>query len=124
MFVKEMLHHWETFRAQKSNPYALPETLGEIYHSYFERHYNRPKQFKPIRRVLELLVASLQPLTQKDIFNILRMKEVDLEEDYEFKDRMEELGHFLRYRENNTVTLYHLSLTEWLTSESNRKSPY
>ena len=124
LFVKEMIHHWETFRAQKSNPYALPETLGEIYHSYFERHYNRPEQFKPIRRVLELLVASLRPLSQKNIFNILRMKEVDLEEEYEFKDRMEELGHFLRYRENNTVTLYHLSLTEWLTSESNRKSPY
>ena len=124
LFVKEMLHHWETFRAQKSNPYALPETLGEIYYSYFERHYNRPEQFKPIRRVLELLVASVQPLSQKDIFNILRMKEVDLEEEYEFKDRMEELGHFLRYRENNTVTLYHLSLKEWLTSESNRKSPY
>ena len=124
LFVKEMLHHWETFRAQKSNPYALPETLGEIYLSYFERHYSRPEQFQPIRRVLELLVASLQPLSQKDIFKILRMKEVDLEEEYEFKDRMEELGHFLRYRENNTVTLYHLSLTEWLTSESNRKSPY
>ena len=124
LFVKEMLHHWETFRAQKSNPYALPETLGEIYHSYFERHYSRPEQFKPIRRVLELLVASVQPLSQKDIFNILRVKEVDLEEEYEFKDRMEELGHFLRYRENNTVTLYHLSLKEWLTSESNRKSPY
>ena len=124
LFVKEMLHHWETFRAQKSNPYALPETLGEIYYSYFERHYNRPEQFKPIRRVLELLVASVQPLSQKDIFNILRVKEVDLEEEYEFKDRMEELGHFLRYRENNTVTLYHLSLKEWLTSESNRKSPY
>ena len=124
LFVKEMLHHWETFRAQKSNPYALPETLGEIYHSYFERHYSRPEQFKPIRRVLELLVASFQPLSEKDIFNILRMKEVDLEEEYEFKDRMKELGHFLRYGENNTVTLYHLSLTEWLTSESNRKSPY
>ena len=124
LFVKEMLHHWETFRAQKSNPYALPETLGEIYHSYFERHYSRPEQFKPIRRVLELLVVSFQPLSEKEIFNILRMKEVDLEEEYEFKDRMKELGHFLRYRENNTVTLYHLSLTEWLTSESNRKSPY
>ena len=124
LFVKEMLHHWETFRAQKSNPYALPETLGEIYYSYFERHYNRPEQFKPIRRVLELLVASVQPLSQKDIFNILRVKEVDLEEEYEFKDRMEELGHFLRYTENNTVTLYHLSLKEWLTCESNRKSPY
>ena len=124
LFVKEMLHHWETFRAQKSNPYALPETLGEIYYSYFERHYNRLEQFKPIRRVLELLVASVQPLSQKDIFNILRVKEVDLEEEYEFKDRMEELGHFLRYTENNTVTLYHLSLKEWLTCESNRKSPY
>ena len=52
------------------------------------------------------------------------MKETNLEEDYDFKDRMKELGHFLRYGENDTVTLYHLSLTEWLTSDSNRNGPF
>ena len=124
LFVKEMLHHWETSKAGKGNPYALPETLGELYYSYFERLYHRREQFQPIRRVLELLVATFQPLSLKDIFDVLRTKEENLDEDYDFRDRIKDLGHFLRYGENDTVTLYHLSLTEWLTSESNRNGPF
>ena len=122
LFVKEMLHHWETSRAEKRDPYALPETLGDLYHSYFERLYSRKEQFRPIRRVLELLVATFQPLSLKGIYEVLKTKEENLEEEYEFKDRINGLGHFLRYGENDTVTLYHLSLTEWLTSESNKNS--
>ena len=124
LFVKEMLHHWETSRAEKSDPYALPETLGELYHSYFERLYRRPQQFIPIRRVLELLVATFHPLSRKEIFKVLKTKEKHLEEEYEFKNRMKELGHFIRYGENDTVTLYHLSLTEWLTSDNNKNGPF
>ena len=122
LFVKEMLHHWETSRAEKRDPYALPESLGDLYHSYFERLYSRKEQFRPIRRVLELLVATFQPLSLKEIYEVLKTKEENLEEEYEFKDRINGLGHFLRYGENDTVTLYHLSLTEWLTSESNKNS--
>jgi len=124
LFVKEMLHHWETSRVARSDPYALPETLGELYHSYFQRLYDRRVRFKPVRQVLELIVSTFQPLTPKDIFQILKIKETSLEEDYDFKDRMQELGHFLRYGENDTVTLYHLSLTEWLTSDSNRNGQF
>ena len=49
LFVKEMLHHWETSRVAGSDPYALPETLGELYHSYFQRlyTYDRRVKFKP-----------------------------------------------------------------------------
>ena len=124
LFVKEMLHHWETSRAEKRDPYALPETLGDLYHSYFERLYSRKEQFQPIRRVLELLVATFHPLSLKGIYEVLRTREENLEEEYEFKDRINGLGHFLRYGENDTVTLYHLSLTEWLTSKSNKNSPF
>ena len=124
LFVKEMLHHWETSRAEKRDPYALPETLGDLYHSYFERLYSRKEQFRPIRRVLELLVATFHPLSLKGIYEVLKTSEENLEEQYEFKDRINGLGHFLRYGENDTVTLYHLSLTEWLTSESNKNSPF
>lgn len=124
LFVKEMLHHWETSRVARSDPYALPETLGELYHSYFQRLYDRREKFKPIRQVLELIVSTFQPLTQKQIFEVLKMKETSLEEDYDFKDRIQELGHFLRYGENDTVTLYHLSLTEWLTSDSNKNGQF
>ena len=124
LFVKEMIHHWETSRVARSDPYALPETLGELYHSYFQRLYDRREKFKPVRQVLELIVSTFQPLTQREIFEVLKMKETSLEEDYDFKDRMQELGHFLRYGENDTVTLYHLSLTEWLTSDSNRNGQF
>ena len=124
LFVKEMLHHWETSRVARSDPYALPETLGELYHSYFQRLYDRREKFKPVRQVLELIVSTFQPLTRKEIFEVLRMKETGLEEDYDFKDRMQDLGHFLRHGENDTVTLYHLSLTEWLTSDSNRNGQF
>ena len=124
LFVKEMLHHWETTRVARSDPYALPETLGELYHSYFQRLYNRREKFKPVRQVLELIVSTFQPMTEKQIFEVLKMKETSLEEDYDFKDRIQELGHFLRYGENDTVTLYHLYLTEWLTSDSNRNGQF
>ena len=124
LFVKEMLHHWETSRAEKRDPYGLPETLGDLYQSFFERLYSRKEQFQPIRRVLELLVATFQPLSLKGIYEVLKTKEENLEEEYEFKDRINGLGHFLRYGENDTVTLYHLSLTEWLISENNKNSPF
>ena len=35
------------------------------------------------------------------------------------KNRLKGLSHFLQYRKDNTLTLYHLSLTEWLTSQEN-----
>jgi len=123
LFVKEVLRHWELSRHELNDAYALPRSLGDLYHSYFARLYpdTRRGSFKPVRRVLELLVATFEPLTRKELFDILRMKERNLEEEYEFQSRLKELGHFLRYGENNTVTLYHLSLTEWLVNESNKK---
>ena len=124
MFVKEILHHWETFRAQKGDPYALPQSLGELYNSYLERLYSQKEQFKPVRQVLELLVATFKPLSLKGIYEVIKMKEENLEDEYEFESRIKGLEHFLKYGENDTVTLYHLSLTEWLTSESNRNGPF
>ena len=121
LFVKEVLNHWEISRHELKDAYALPKTLGDLYHSYFQRLYpdTRQRSFDSARRVLEVLVATFEPLTQKEIFEVLRIKEKELDKEYDFKNRLKELGHFLKYGENDTVTLYHLSLTEWLTSEGN-----
>ena len=54
------------------------------------------------------------------MFDILKIRENSLDE-YDFKNRLRELGHFLKIGKDNTLTLYHLSLTEWLTSEENEK---
>ena len=121
LFVKELLNHWEHTGHELENAYALPKSLEELYHSYFERLYPGKGSFRPARHILELLVSTFGALSQKEIFEVLRTRENDLDEEYDFKNRLKELGHFLKYGENNTVTLYHLSLTNWLTSESNEK---
>ena len=123
LLAKEMLHFWEISKAEKIDPYSLPETLGELYKRQFERLYSPAENFEPLRRVLELLVASFQPVSFKQIFDILRRKE-NLKEASRLKYRMSELGHFLRYEENDRVTIYHPSLTEWLTSGSNTNGPF
>ena len=124
LFVKEMIRHWEASRNIKSDPYALPETLEELYHNNFQRLYHGEEHFKPVRQILELLVATFQPLTPKEIFDILRVQEANLEQEYDFQNRVKELGHFLRYGKDDTVTLYHLSLTEWLTSDNVRNGKF
>ena len=123
LFLKEVLHHWEVSGLYVKDAYAMPRTLGDLYHSFFQRLYpdTRQRSFDSARCVLEVLVATFEPLTQKEIFKVLRIKEKELDKEYDFKNRLKELGHFLKYGENDTVTLYHLSLAEWLTSEGNDK---
>ena len=121
LFVKELLDYWELSRPDLSNAFVLPKTLGDLYQSYFERLYPRKGNFKYARHIFELLVSTFEPLTQKQILELLKMRENNLDEEYDFKNRLKELGHFLKYGKDNTVTLYHLSLTEWLTSEENEK---
>ena len=121
LFVKELLDYWELSRPDLRDAFVPPKTLGDLYQSYFERLYPRKGNFKYARHILELLVATFEPLRQKQVFELLRLRENNLDEEYSFKNRLKELGHFLKYGKDNTVTLYHLSLTEWLTSERNEK---
>ena len=120
LFVKELLKDWENSRPELRNAYALPKTLRDLFHSYFERLYPRKESFRPVRHILELLVSTFEPLTQNQMFDLLKVRENSLDE-YDFKNRLRELGHFLKIGKDNTLTLYHLSLTEWLTSEENEK---
>ena len=119
LFVTELLKDWENSRQELRNAYVLPKTLRDLFHSYFERLYPRKGSFRPVRQILELLVSTLEPLTQNEMFDLLKVRENSLDE-YDFKNRLRELGHFLKIGGDNTLTLYHLSLTEWLTSEENQ----
>ena len=120
LFVTELLKDWENSRQELRNAYVLPKTLCDLFHSYFERLYARKGSFRPVRHIFELLVSTFEPLTQNQMFDLLKRRENSLDE-YDFKNRLRELGHFLKIGKDNTLTLYHLSLTEWLTSEENEK---
>ena len=122
LFVKEMLHYWETSKEAQKDPYALPKTLGDIYNGYFERLYGSGETFKPVRRILEVLVSTFDPISVEELFELLYWKEQNLHKEYEFKEfktTVKELGHFLRYGVNDTISVYHLFLVDWLTSEEN-----
>ena len=122
LFVKEMLHYWETSKEAQKDPYALPKTLGDIYNGYFERLYRSGETFKPVRRILEVLVSTLDPITLEELFKLLYWKEKNIDKEYEFKEfktTVKQLGHFLRYGVNDTISVYHLFLVDWLTSEEN-----
>ena len=122
LFVKEMLHYWETSKEAQKDPYALPKTLGDIYNGYFERLYGSGETFKPVRRILEVLVSTFDPISVEELFELLYWKEQNLHKEYEFKEfktTVKELGHFLRYGVNDTISVYHLFLVDWLTSEIN-----
>ena len=126
LFVKEMLQYWETSQEARKEPYALPKTLGGIYRGYFERLYGGGRAFEPVRRILEVLVSAFEPMTSEGIFQLLLWKGDSDPAEYEFKDfqdTMKTLGHFVRFGVNDSVSLYHLYLVDWLTSNEN-KGPF
>ena len=119
LFVNELLNNWEHTRPELRNAFDLPKSLGDLFHTaYFNRLYPGKESFKSVRHILELLVSTFEPLTHNQILQLLRTEENSLDE-YDFKNRLKGLSHFLQYKKDNTLTLYHLSLTEWLTSQEN-----
>ena len=121
LLVNELLNYWEHSRLELRNAYVLPKSLGDLFHSYFKRLYPSIESFKSVQHILEILVSTFEPLTPNQIFELLRTGESSLAiDEYDFKNRLKGLSHFLQYRKDNTLTLYHLFLTEWLISEENK----
>ena len=118
LFVNELLNNWEHTTTGLRNV-KKPKSLGDVFYTYFKRLYLSKESFKSVRHILELLVSTFEPLTHNQIFESLKTGENSLDE-YDFKNTLKGLSHFLQYgKDNNTLTLYHLSLAEWLTSEEN-----
>ncbi|KAJ7370914.1 hypothetical protein OS493_028988 [Desmophyllum pertusum] len=102
LFVKEMFHFWKDEWNNQVDFNQLPKTIGGIYESYLKRVYGSREKFKPALAVLE--------------------EKIDYE--YDFVYALNGLSHFIRYGEDNTVTIFHLSFIEWLTSSENLGNPY
>ncbi|XP_068694789.1 uncharacterized protein [Montipora foliosa] len=122
LFAKEMLNFL------KKDPSAvdlskLPKTIGEHYESYLRRAFWSREKFKPALAILEVLVASFEPLHLNRLFDVLQIREV-IDYEYDFVYTLRALSHFITYGEDNTINLFHLSFIEWLTSKENLGNPY
>ena len=122
LFAKLMLQYGkEDWRNQ--DDCKLPKTVGEQYERYLRRAYGSRERIRPALAILEILVATFEPLTAKHIFDVLRIQEkIDFE--YDFVYALKGLSHFVTYGEDNTIIFFHQTFREWLTSKDNLGSPY
>ena len=123
LFAKLMLRYGKDDWHNQADLNKLPKTVGEQYEKYLRRAYGSRKKFKPALAILEILVATFELLTEKQIFDVIRIQEkIDFE--YDFFYALKGLSHFVTYAEDNTVSLFHQTFREWLTSKDNLGSPY
>ena len=123
LYVKEMFHFWKDDRNNEVDYGHIPKTIGGIYERYLKRIYGSREKFKPALAILEIMVAAFEPMPVDDLYRVLRTQE-NIDYEYEFVYALKDLSHFIRYGEDNTITIFHLSFTEWLTSNENLGNPY
>ena len=100
----------------------VPKTLNNIFQLYFERKFSTRESFQSLREIFEVLVASYTPLSAEVIHSVLKLDNPSaLDFEYDFMPKLEQVSLFLGYGlENGHVRIYHASLSEWLTSETNK----
>ena len=123
LYVKEMFHFWKDGRNNEVDFGHIPKTIGGIYERYLKRIYGSREKFKPALAILEIMVAAFEPMPVDDLYRVLRTQE-NIDYEYEFVYALKDLSHFIRYGADNTITIFHLSFTEWLTSNENLGNPY
>ena len=100
----------------------VPKTLNNIFQLYFERKFSTRESFQSLREIFEVLVASYTPLSAEVIHSVVKLDNPSaLDFEYDFMPKLDQVSLFLRYGlENGHVRIYHASLSEWLTSETNK----
>ena len=122
LFAKEMLRYLNE-DPQGVDLNKLPNTIGEHYESYLRRAFGSREKFKSALAVLEVLVSSFEPLTIDRLFDVLNIRE-KTDYEYDLVYTLRSLSHFITCGRDNTISLFHLSFQEWLTSEENLGNPY
>ena len=123
LFAKLMLQYGKDDWHNQADLNKLPKTVGEQYKRYLRRAYGSREKFKPALAILEILVATFEPLKANHMFDVLRIQE-KMDFEYDFVYALKGLSHFVTYGEDNTITLFHQTFREWLTSKDNLGSSY
>ena len=123
LFAKLMLRYGKDDWHNQADLNKLPKTVGEQYERYLRRAYGSREKFKPALAILEILVATSEPLKANHIFDVLRIQE-KMDFEYDFVYALKGLSHFVTYGEDNTIIFFHQTFREWLTSKDNLGSPY
>jgi hypothetical protein len=104
---------------------GLPPELFGLYEAFLDRHFpplsNPPlpaqKDYPNVWRLLEVLVAAHKPLEPSQLASA-----ADLDESYELPELLRRLAVYLTRRNGEGYTVFHKSLTDWLTNRRHDRS--
>lgn len=106
---------WDTF----------PKTLDSSFQLYFEQKYGTPEYFQSLRQIFEVLVAAYVPLTIQEMHSLLSLDNPTLDLEYELIPNLDRVSLFLWHGSGDGfIRIYHTSLSEWLTSKTNKGKFY
>ena len=124
LYVKVVLDLWLA-TTESSRWETFPKTLDSSYQLYFERKFVTPESFQSLRQIFEVLVAAFTPLTVHEMHSLLRLHQPNLDMEYEFLPKLDQISLFLWHGSGDgLIRIHHSSLSEWLTSESNKGKFY
>ena len=124
LYVKVVLDLW--LESTESVTWdTFPKTLDSSYELYFERKYGTPECFQSLRQIFEVLVAAYVPLTINEMHSLLRLDNPTLDLEYELMPNLDRVSLFLWHGSGDGfIRIYHTSLSEWLTSKTNKGKFY
>ncbi|XP_032218245.2 uncharacterized protein LOC116601501 [Nematostella vectensis] len=120
LLIKLVLQYREIERVQMKD---LPKSIHGVYHAYFKRHFTN-EEFREVRKILEILIATYEPLPVKELFKILQNSD-GLDYEYDFVPKVKKMSMFLSFSgADQKLKLFHSTLSEWLTSNITFGGPF
>lgn len=119
LYAEQALRGVETDVYQLDQLGQLPPGLGGLYTLRFERQFPDEARFHRAKQLLDVVVATCEPLTESQL---ARAAELDIEDD--LPAVLEELSSYVPLRLGNDgqsrYAIYHKSLGDWLADRGRR----
>ena len=109
-------HTLDALRAKKIDPRrpdAFPEGLVGVYYTFFQRVFPDPSSYVEVRHLLDVIVASREPLTAREIGACLNCDPFDVEQE------LQRVADFFPERDGR-YQAFHKSITDWLSGVEGR----
>src|SRR5262249_35618884 len=118
LYARQTLQAIERAEYDAADIAALPRGLGELYGRFLRRSWPSDEAYRPVRRVLEVMIAARQPLTDAQI-----ARATALAPGGELGRIMDSLAGFITRGEIG-IALYHKSLADWLVDPAGCEPRY
>lgn len=119
LYVQQALDGLQSGQLQFNTISDLPPGLYGLYFEFFKRYFPDAASFELSRRLLQVVVAAREPLTESQL-----AAAAGLDERSELASALRRLRVYLPphedQRSDTTYTLYHKSLGDWLTDDEQR----